>query len=104
MLRERSCARGEKRGDDDLLAKEQHAASKTQCDIAALKKNDTAAKAASGADVKFCAHTLIESEKFFTRDFAAQDAGKKSRATNLSAQGGSGNFCANEQNEQSGYS
>ena len=30
-------------------------------------------------------------------DFAAQDAGKKPRATNLSAQGGSRNFCANEQ-------
>lgn len=87
----------------DLLAKEQHAASETRRDFAALKKSrksNIAAKAASGADVKFCAHTLIESEKFFTRDFAAQDAGKKSRATNLSAQGGSGNFCANE---QSGY-
>ncbi|WP_297987551.1 hypothetical protein [uncultured Campylobacter sp.] len=60
-------------------------ASKTQCDIAALKKNDTAAKAASGTDVKFCAHTLIESEKFFTRDFAAQGASKKSHASNLSA-------------------
>nr|WP_314521382.1 hypothetical protein [uncultured Campylobacter sp.] len=71
MLRERSCARGEKRGDDDLLAKEQYGASETQRDFAALKKSDIAAKAASGADVKFCAHTLIESEKFFTRDFAA---------------------------------
>ena len=122
MLRERSCARGEKRGDDDLLAKEQYGASETQRDFAALKKSDIAAKAASGADVKFCAHTLIESEKFFTRDFAAsgtdgkfcvhtliasekfftrdfaaQDAGKKPHATNLSAQGGSGKFCANEQ-------
>ena len=54
-------------------------------------------------DVEFCAHTFIASEKFFTRDFAAQDAGKKPRATNLSAQGASGKFCANEQNEQSGY-
>ncbi|WP_291939363.1 methylated-DNA--[protein]-cysteine S-methyltransferase [Campylobacter sp.] len=54
-------------------------------------------QAASGADVKFCAHTLIASEKFFMCDFAAQDAGKKPRATNLSAQGGSRNFCANEQ-------
>ena len=62
-----------------------------------MKKNDTAAKAASSADVKFCAHTLIESEKFFTRGFAVKDTGKKSRATNLSVQGGSGKFCANEQ-------
>ena len=68
-----------------------------------MKKSDTATKAANGADGKFCAHTLIASEKFFTRDFAAQDAGKKSHATNLSAQGGSKKFCANEQNEQSGY-
>ncbi len=68
-----------KRGSADLLAKEQYGASETQRDIAALKKSeesDFAAKAANGADVKFCAHTLIESEKFFTRDFAAQDAGK----------------------------
>ena len=61
------------------------------------------ALAASGADGKFCAHTLIASEKFFTRDFVAQGVGKKSHATNLSAQGASGKFCANEQNEQSGY-
>lgn len=55
-----------KRGDDDLLAKERHAASETQRDFAALKKNkksDIAAKAANGADVKFCAHTLMASEK-----------------------------------------
>lgn len=77
-----------KRGDDDLLAKERHAASETQRDFAEVT---------SGADVKFCAHTLIESEKFCARDFAAQDAGEKSRATNLSVQGGSGKFCANEQ-------
>ncbi|WP_177386832.1 hypothetical protein [uncultured Campylobacter sp.] len=68
-----------KRGDDDLLAKERHAASETQRDFSALKKSkksDFAAKAASGADLKFCAHTLITSGKFFTRDFAAYDAGK----------------------------
>lgn len=78
-----------KRGSADPRAKEQHAASKTQRDFVALKKNDTAAKASSSADVKFCAHTLIASKKFFTRDFAAQDAGEKPRVTNLSAQGGS---------------
>ena len=89
-----------RRSSTDLLAKEQRAASETQRDFAALKKSNITAKAANSADGKFCAHTLIASEKFFTRDFAAQDAGKKSRATNLSAQGGSGNFCANE---QSGY-
>ena len=95
---EKSCtleangAANEKRGSADLLAKEQYGASETQRDFAALKKSDIAAEAASsadekdnthdfaveitsGADVKFCAHTLIESEK----------------------------FCTNEQNEQGGY-
>nr|WP_297942955.1 methylated-DNA--[protein]-cysteine S-methyltransferase [uncultured Campylobacter sp.] len=84
-----------KRGDDDLLAKERHAASETQRDFAALKKSeesDFAAKAANGAD-----------EKYNARDFAVKDTGEKPRATNLSAQGGSGKFCANEQNEQSWY-
>jgi len=84
-----------KRGSADLLAKEQHVVSETQRDFAALKKSkksDIAAEAANGADKKYNA-----------RDFAAQDAGKKPRATNLSAQGASGKFCANEQNEQSGY-
>lgn len=95
---EKSCtleangAANEKRGSADLLAKEQYGASETQRDFAALKKSDIAAEAASsadekdnthdfaveitsGADVKFCARTLIESEK----------------------------FCTNEQNEQGGY-
>ncbi|WP_298028623.1 hypothetical protein [uncultured Campylobacter sp.] len=52
-----------KRGDDDLLAKEQHAASETQRDFAVLKKSEKsyiAAEAASGADLKFCAHTYSE--------------------------------------------
>lgn len=70
-----------KRGSADLLAKEQCAASETQRDFAALKKSDITAKATnnadekyntrdfaaevtSGADVKFCAHTLMASEKF----------------------------------------
>ena len=56
-----------KRGDDDLLAKVRHAASETQCDFAALKKNkksDFTAEAESGADGKFCTHTLVASEKF----------------------------------------
>ena len=82
-----------KRSSADPLAKEQRAASKIQRDFAVLKKSEKsyiAAEAASGADVKFCAHTLIASEKFCARDFAAQDAGKKSHATNLSAQGASG--------------
>ena len=61
------------------------------------------ALAANGENGKFCAHTLIASEKFFTRDFAVKDTGEKPHAINLSAQGGSGKFCANEQNEQSGY-
>ena len=61
------------------------------------------ALAESGADVKFCAHTLIASEKFFTRGFAVKDTGEKPRATNLSVQGAGEKFCANEQNEQSGY-
>lgn len=88
---EKSCA-NKKRGSADLLAKEQRAASETQRDIAALKKSeesDFAAKAANGAD-----------EKYNARDFAVKDTGEKPRATNLSAQGASGNFCANE---QSGY-
>ena len=95
---EKSCtleangAANEKRGSADLLAKEQYGASETQRDFAALKKSDIAAEAASsadekdnthdfaveitsGADVKFSARTLIESEK----------------------------FCTNEQNEQGGY-
>ena len=80
-----------KRIASDLLAKERHAASETQRDFAALKKSDITAKATnnadekyntrdfaaevtSGADVKFCAHTLMASEKFCARDFAAQDA------------------------------
>ena len=95
-----------RRSSTDLLAKEQRAASETQRDFAALKKSeksDIAAKAANGADGKFCAHTLIASEKFFTRGFAVKDTGKKPRATNLSVQGASGKFCTNEQNEQSGY-
>lgn len=78
-----------KRGSADLLAKEQHATSKTQRDITALKKSkksDFAAKAANSAD-----------EKYNASDFAAYDASKKSRATNLSTQGGSKKFCANEQ-------
>lgn len=54
-------------------------------------------------DVEFCAHTFIASEKFCARGFAVKDTGEKSRATNLSAQGASGKFCANEQNKQSGY-
>ena len=81
-----------KRDDDDLLAKEQRAASETQRDFTALKKSkksDFAAKAANSAD-----------EKYNASDFAAYDASKKSRATNLSAQGASGKFCVNE---QSGY-
>ena len=94
-------------GSADLLAKERHAASETQRDFAALKKSkksNIAAKAASSANGKFCAHTLIASEKFFTRDCAVKDTGEKPHAINLSAQGGSGKFCANEQNEQGGYS
>ena len=79
-----------KRIASDLLAKEQHAASEIQRDFATLKKSDTTTKAANGADGKFCAHTLIASEKFFTRGFAVKDTGKKPRATNLSAQGASG--------------
>ena len=66
-----------KRGDDDLLAKERHAASETQRDFAALKKSgksNIAAKAASGAD-----------EKYNTRDFAEVTSGTD------------GKFCENEQ-------
>ena len=81
-----------KRGDDDLLAEEQHAASETQRDFTARKKSaksDFATKATDGAD-----------EKYNARDFAAQDASKKSYATDLSAQSASEKFCANK---QSGY-
>ena len=95
-----------KRGSADLLAKEQYGASETQRDFAALKKSEksnTAAKAANGTGVKFCARALMASEKFCARDFTDQDASKKPRATNLSVQGASGKFCTNEQNEQSGY-
>ncbi|WP_297879932.1 hypothetical protein [uncultured Campylobacter sp.] len=82
---EKGCALEAKSGADkkriasDLLAKEQHAASETQRDFAALKKSDIAAKATNDAD-----------EKYNARDFAVKDTGKKSRATNLSAQGASG--------------
>ena len=68
-----------KQGSADLLAKERHAASETQRDIIAQEKSaksDFAAKAMNGTDGKFCARTLIESEKFCERDFAAYDAGK----------------------------
>ena len=81
-----------KRGSADLFAKEQHAASETQRNIAALKKSEKskiAAEAANGADKKYNA-----------RDFAVKDTGEKSHATNLSAQGASEKFCVNE---QSGY-
>ena len=98
---EKSCALKTKSGADkkriasNLFAKEQHTVSETQRDFATLKKSEKsniAAKAASGANGKFSAHTLIASEKFFTRDFAVKDTGEKPRATNLSAQGASGNF------------
>ena len=55
------------------------------------------ALAMGGADGKFCAHTLIASEKFCAYDFAAQGGSKKSHATNLSEQSASEKFCANEQ-------
>lgn len=78
---------------------------------------------ASGADGKFCARDIAAKtdaaakegcyeksgaleaksgadKKHNARDFAVKGTGEKSRATNLSAQGGSGKFCANE---QSGY-
>ena len=100
--REGCYERGEKRSSADLLAKEQHVVSETQRDIAALKKSeksDIAAEATNGADGKFCAHTLIASEKFFTRDFAVKDTGKKPRVTNLSAQGAGEKFCVNEQSD-----
>ena len=64
-----------KRGSADLLAKEQHAASETKRDFAALKKSEKSDIAAKASNVKFYARTLIESEK----------------------------FCTNEQNEQGGY-
>lgn len=78
-----------KRNSADLLAKEQHGASETQRDFAALKKSDIAAKATNNAD-----------EKYNTRDFAAQGADVKSHVTDLSAQSAGEKFCANE---QSGY-
>ena len=81
-----------KQSSADLLTKKQYTASETQRDFAALKKSDFAAKSTSGADEKynardfaevtsstdgkFYARTLIASGKFFTRDFAAYDAGK----------------------------
>ncbi|WP_298706256.1 hypothetical protein [uncultured Campylobacter sp.] len=55
------------------------------------------ALAMGSTDGKFCARTLIESEKFCARDFTAQSVSKKSHATNLSTQGESGKFCANKQ-------
>ncbi|WP_299189708.1 methylated-DNA--[protein]-cysteine S-methyltransferase [uncultured Campylobacter sp.] len=109
-----------KQGSTDLLAKEQRAASETQRDFAAKAASgadgkfcahtliesekfcarDFAAEAESGTDVKFCANVLVASEKFCARDFTAQSVSKKSYATNLSAQGASEKICANE---QSGY-
>ena len=83
MLRERGTLEtksgaDKKQGSADLLAKEQHGASETQRDFAALKKSDIAAKATDGAD-----------EKYNTRDFAAEVTS-----------GANVKFCANE---QSGY-
>ncbi|WP_298051086.1 methylated-DNA--[protein]-cysteine S-methyltransferase [uncultured Campylobacter sp.] len=82
----------------------------TKTDAAARKgcyeKRGCALEAKSGADKKRDSADLLAkeqraaSEKFFTRDFVAQDAGEKSRATNLSVQSAGGKFCANE---QSGY-
>ena len=89
-----------KQGSADLLAKEQYVASETQRDFAALKKSkksDFTAEAESSADLKFCANVFVTSEKFFTRDFAAQDAGEKSRVPDLSAQSAGKKFCENEQ-------
>ena len=119
---EKSCtleandAANEKRGSADLLAKEQYVASETQRDIMAQEKSaksDFAAKAASGVDEKyntcdfaevmsgangkFCARTLIASEKFCARDFTAQSVSKKSHVTDLSVQSASEKFRANEQ-------
>lgn len=65
-----------KRGSADLLAKEQRAASETQRDFAALKKNDTAAKAANSADGKFCAHTYNERKILHAR-FCGSGCGRK---------------------------
>lgn len=109
----------EKQDSADLFAKEKHAASETQRDFAALEKSGKSdfavkatngadekynardfAEAESGADVKFCANVLVASEKFCERDFAAQDASKKSYATDLSAQSVGEKFCINK---QSGY-
>lgn len=94
-----------KQGSADLFAKERHAASETQRDFAveatsgADEKYNTRdfAEVTSGVDVKFCAHTLIASEKFCERDFALKDTGEKPRVTNLLVQGGSKKFYANEQ-------
>lgn len=63
-----------KQGGTDLLAKEQSAASETQRDIMTQEKSaksDFAAKAASGTDGKFCARTLIASEKFCANEQGA---------------------------------
>ena len=106
-----------KQSSADLLTKKQYTASETQRDIMAQEKSaksDFAAKAASGtdekyntrdfaaevtsgADVKFCANVLVASEKFCARDFAAQDASKKSYATDLSTQSAGEKFYINEQ-------
>ena len=100
----------------NLLVKKQHIASETHRDIMAQEKSTKSdfvakatndadekynardfAEAESGADVKFCANVLVASEKFCERDFAAQDASKKSHATNLSVQSESEKFYVNEQ-------
>lgn len=91
-----------KQGNADLLAKEQYGASETRRDFAALKKRNIAAKATDGADEKYNTRDFAEvtsgaDGKFCARDFAAQSASKKSHATDLSVQGGSKKFCANEQ-------
>lgn len=105
---EKSCALKTKSGADkkriafNLLAKEQHAASETQRDFAALEKNNIAAEAASSADEKYNARDFAEvtsgaDGKFCARDFEAQGASKKSHATDLSAQSAGEKFCANKQ-------
>ena len=59
------------------------------------------ALAASGADKKRGYDDLLAKVRHAAsetqRDFAAQDASKKSHASNLSVQGGSKKFCVNEQ-------
>ena len=55
------------------------------------------AEVTSSTDGKFCAYTLIESEKSCARDFTAQSVSKKSHASNLSAQDAGEKFCENEQ-------